>query len=120
MQRSVFHWYCNHDLISRVSTPDVSILGTLILDGAEWRNTPMPRHSSIDVKPGGWTQDVLDAVDSLAKSKFSLAEVYKSEAKLARLHPANHFVREKIRQQLQVLRDLGILEFLGDGEYRLS
>lgn len=79
----------------------------------------MPRHSSIDVKPGSWTQDVLDVVDSLAKSKFSLAEIYKSEGKLARSHPANHHVREKIRQQLQILRDLGVLEFLGDGEYRL-
>jgi len=27
---------------------------------------------------------------------------------------------DKIRQQLQVLRDLGILAFLGSGEYRLS
>ena len=29
-------------------------------------------------------------------------------------------VRPKIRQQLQVLRDLGLLTFLGDGRYRLS
>jgi hypothetical protein len=29
-------------------------------------------------------------------------------------------VRDKIRQQLQVLRDLGLVEFLGGGEYRLA
>jgi chromosome condensin MukBEF MukE localization factor len=27
-------------------------------------------------------------------------------------------VRDKIRQQLQVLRDLGFVEFLGSGRYR--
>jgi hypothetical protein len=27
-------------------------------------------------------------------------------------------VRDKIRQQLQVLRDLGFVEFLGGGRYR--
>ena len=54
-----------------------------------------------------------------ARPEFDLAEVYKSEEKLAKLHPANRHVRDKIRQQLQVLRDLGILEFLGRGEYRL-
>jgi len=28
-------------------------------------------------------------------------------------------ILDKIRQQLQVLRDLGLLEFLGSGSYRL-
>ena len=34
------------------------------------------------------------------------------------LHPDNRHVRDKIRQQLQVLRDLGLVEFLGRGRYR--
>jgi len=41
------------------------------------------------------------------------------EGTSARLHPGNHHVREKIRQRLQVLRDLGLLEFHGDGHYSL-
>ena len=48
-----------------------------------------------------------------------MADVYKFDAKLAKLHPANRHVRDKIRQQLQILRDLGLLEFLGGGEYWL-
>jgi len=32
---------------------------------------------------------------------------------------ANRHVRAKIRQQLQILRDLGSLHFLGRGRYRL-
>jgi type II restriction enzyme len=79
----------------------------------------MRKRSVIDVNQHGWTRDVLDVVDSLHKSKFTLDEVYDSEGKLAKMHPANHHVREKIRQQLQVLRDLGVLKFLGEGEYRL-
>jgi type II restriction enzyme len=75
--------------------------------------------AKIKAEQRGWTLDVLNAVRSLRKSEFDLADVYKSEGKLAKLHPANRHVRDKIRQQLQVLRDIGILEFRGGGEYRL-
>ena len=34
--------------------------------------------------------------------------------------PGNRHVRDKIRQQLQVLRDLGFMEFLGGGRYRIA
>lgn len=67
----------------------------------------------------GWTLDVLTAVRSLGKTEFNLSDIYTYENQLARLHPDNRYVRDKIRQQLQVLRDLGLLEFLGDGKYRL-
>lgn len=52
--------------------------------------------------------------------EFTLAHVYAHAASLAKLHPNNRHVRDKIRQQLQVLRDLGLLEFLGGGSYRLT
>ena len=75
--------------------------------------------AKLDAKQRGWTLDVLNVVRSLGKQEFDLAEVYKSEAKLAHLHPANRHVRDKIRQQLQILRDLGTLKFLDRGEYRV-
>jgi type II restriction enzyme len=64
--------------------------------------------------------DVLQVVQSLGKLEFTLAEVYAHAGALAKLHPNNAHVRDKIRQQLQVLRDLGLLTFLGSGSYRLS
>ncbi len=67
----------------------------------------------------GWTLDVLNVVRSLGKQEFSLADVYSFEDSLSRLHPANRHIRDKMRQQLQVLRDLGFVEFLGRGDYRL-
>ena len=66
-----------------------------------------------------WTVDVLRCVRSLGKSEFTLAEVYSFEEELAASHPKNRHVRDKIRQQLQVLRDKGVLEFLGGGRYLL-
>lgn len=66
----------------------------------------------------GWTLDVLTVVRGIGQREFTLAEVYAHEAALARLHPDNLHVRDKIRQQLQVLRDLGFVEFLGAGSYR--
>jgi len=74
---------------------------------------------TLKVEKRGWTLDVLQVVQSLKKTEFSLQDVYACADDLARLHPANRHVRPKIRQQLQVLRDLGILTFLGDGSYRL-
>jgi type II restriction enzyme len=59
-------------------------------------------------------------VRALGRTEFSLPEVYAHADALARLHPKNAHVRDKIRQQLQVLRDLGLLEFLGAGSYRLK
>ena len=67
----------------------------------------------------GWTLDVLNAVRSLKKQEFSLSDVYAHEDPLAKLHPGNRHVRPKIRQQLQVLRDLGLLLFLSPGRYCL-
>lgn len=73
----------------------------------------------LSVEMRGWTLDVLNAVRALRKNEFDLAQVYAYEKSLARLHPANRHVRDKIRQQLQILRDFGLLEFLGAGSYRL-
>jgi type II restriction enzyme len=73
----------------------------------------------LQVEKRGWTLDVLQVVQSLGKTDFSLADVYAHTNALARLHSKNAHVRDKIRQQLQVLRDLGLLDFLGSGSYRL-
>jgi type II restriction enzyme len=73
----------------------------------------------LNVQRRGWTLDVLQIVKGLDKREFILKEVYDREDALARLHPNNAHVRDKIRQQLQVLRDIGLVEFLGGGHYRL-
>jgi len=74
----------------------------------------------MSVAARGWTLDLLRVVHSLGKKQFSLHDVYQFEDELFRLHPENRHIQPKIRQQLQVLRDLGLLEFLGGGSYGLK
>jgi type II restriction enzyme len=71
------------------------------------------------VEARGWTLDVLNAVRRLGKEEFRLAEIYAFAGELARLHPHNEHIEPKIRQQLQILRDLGFVRFLGRGNYRI-
>ncbi len=65
----------------------------------------------------GWTLDVLSTIRTLGKTRFSLQELYQLELHLQRLHPRNQNVRPKIRQQLQVLRNLGLIKFTSPGNY---
>lgn len=58
----------------------------------------------------GWTLDVLRCVESLPDAAFTNDEVYAFEPELAKLYPGNRHIRDKIRQQLQVLRDRGLLK----------
>ena len=67
----------------------------------------------------GWTLEVLAAVRRLEKPRFSLQELYELEPYLQGIHPRNRNVRPKIRQQLQVLRDLGLIEFTSPGNYAI-
>jgi type II restriction enzyme len=71
------------------------------------------------VKERGWALDVLTVVRSLRRPDFTLADVYAFEYRLGPLHPNNRHVRDKIRQQLQVLRDANLLDFTSRGHYRL-
>lgn len=68
----------------------------------------------------GWTLDVLNVVRSLQKPSFRLAEVYAHSEELRVLHPGNLHIQAKIRQQMQRLRDMGLVQFLGAGSYVLK
>jgi type II restriction enzyme len=81
-----------------------------------WNKTVFLREKSNDAK--GWTLDVLSCLDKIKSADFSLDEVYKFENELKVKHPENNFVKDKIRQQLQVLRDKNIIEFVSKGKYR--
>ena len=82
----------------------------------QWQSTLFLRQTTLDAR--GWLLAVMKTVEQIGRSEFTLEEVYASEPELQRLYPGNHNVRPKIRQQLQVLRDSGFLEFTGRGLYR--
>lgn len=68
---------------------------------------------------GGWTGLVLEGVFEQKGNVSSLDELFITCNPLAAVrYPENRHVREKLRQQLQRLRDLGLVELLGGGTYR--
>lgn len=73
---------------------------------------------NLSVKMRGWTLDVLTVLRSIDRREFTLKQAYSFETVLSQMHPDNRHVRDKIRQQLQVLRDLGYLQFVKRGVYR--
>jgi type II restriction enzyme len=66
----------------------------------------------------GWMLDVLFCISMIANDTFNLEQVYRFEKALSEKHPDNKFIKAKIRQQLQVLRDKGYLEFVERGIYK--
>lgn len=75
--------------------------------------------ATLNVQARGWTLDVLRLVKKLNKRRFSLSEAYAFAPELSKLHPNNRNVEPKIRQQLQVLRDMGLLSFISRGQYEM-
>lgn len=65
-----------------------------------------------------WKKDVFECLLKIDKDVFNLNDVYKFESVLQILHPENKNIKPKIRQQLQYLRDLGLLEFVKPGIYK--
>ncbi len=82
-----------------------------------WERTLFLRDFSEEKK--GWLLDTMNCVERLGRNTFSLADVYGFEAELAEKYPRNNHVRDKLRQQLQVLRKKGYVDFVGRGQYRL-
>ncbi len=74
-----------------------------------------------DLNPNarGWATLTLRMIRSIGRNAFSLDDLYRREQLFSTVYPMNRNVRAKIRQQLQVLRDLGYVEFCGKGNYLL-
>lgn len=66
-----------------------------------------------------WTLEIIKCIELLNKKDFSLNEVYSFEESLKEKFSNNNFIKDKIRQQLQILRDKDFLEFLWNWKYRL-
>ncbi|MDO8529049.1 MAG: DpnI domain-containing protein [bacterium] len=83
-----------------------------------WQRTLFLREEK-EISAKGWLLDVMMCVDRLGHKDFSLDEIYKFENELSGKHPDNRHIKDKIRQQLQILRDKGYLNFVSRGCYRL-
>ena len=86
---------------------------------ANWQKTLFLRDEK-EISAKGWLLDTMNCIEKLGNREFSLDEVYAFESLLSKKHPDNKHIKDKIRQQLQVLRDKGYLNFVGRGKYRIS
>ncbi len=82
----------------------------------EWEKTAFLSQRKIENR--GWLVEMMKIVENIAHKTFNIQEIYIFEEVLKQKYPNNKFVKEKIRQQLQVLRDKGIIQFLGNGNYQ--
>lgn len=74
--------------------------------------------SRYGLKQRGWVLETLKCIDQIPRQEFTLEEIYQFIPELEKKYPDNHHIRAKLRQQLQILRDKGIIQFQGDGHYR--
>ncbi len=81
----------------------------------EYRRVYSLQTNSIESR--GWLIDVLRCIERL-DSTFTLKQMYKFVEELPIKHPANNNIEAKIRQQLQFLRDKGLIEFSSRGNYK--
>lgn len=81
-----------------------------------WQRTCFLRHEGAAAR--GWLVEVMKCVEEIGRIEFDISDIYAFEPRLQLLYPGNSHVREKMRQQLQVLRDASFIEFLGRGRYR--
>lgn len=85
----------------------------------KWAQTSFLR-TTINIDSRSWTIDVLRCIERLQATNFTLKQLYDFEDELAKLHPNNKHIKDKIRQQLQILRDKGLLEFVSPGSYKIG
>lgn len=90
------------------------ICKTKVLD--DYNQTVSLRSEEIESR--GWLMDVLSCVDKLTEDDFNLSQIYKFADTLRQKHPYNNHIKDKIRQQLQYLRDKGFIEFTSRGKYK--
>jgi type II restriction enzyme len=96
---------------NRIVEPKAKVL-------AGWQRTLFLREEK-KISKKGWLLDVMMCIEKLGRKEFSLEEVYEFENILSQKHPDNRHIKDKIRQQLQFLRDKGYLKFIERGHYRL-
>jgi len=86
---------------------------------SQWKRTLFLREEmKLDAK--GWLLDIMKCVDNFGNGEFTLLDIYRFEEQLANKHPKNKHIKDKIRQQLQILRNKGYLDFIERGKYKLK
>jgi type II restriction enzyme len=82
----------------------------------QWKETDFLK--DVNQKYKGWLLDILNCIELIPSEVFSIDDVYNFEIELKIKYPNNNFIKDKIRQQLQILRDKGFVKFISRGLYK--
>jgi len=105
--------------------PAIAIQGQIpLLVGGSPIPRHLPRHafakleqlSALSANKRTWAAAILRFTERMNQT-FTLQDIYRYEQEIQQMFPNNGHIRPKVRQQLQVLRDAGLLTFLGGGRY---
>ena len=111
--------YAVRDLLSKIPKSDAIKLPKYQIDTPEKHLDIIELDNDIITSSlKGWKLEVFKCVNEIPKQFFTLDEINKFENHLKTIYTSNNSILPKIRQQLQYLRDLGLIEFLGNGEYK--
>ena len=87
---------------SRIIEPEIVL--------KKWQSNLFLRNQNAERK--GWLLAIMKCIDQLPK-EFTLSQIYEFENKLSIQFPQNNHIKDKIRQQLQILRDQNMIKFIG-------
>ena len=83
-----------------------------------WNKTKFLNNTKLNQK--GWLIDIMFCIEKIKKQDFTLQELYSFVPYLKTKYPNNNFIEDKIRQQLQILRDKNYLSFEARGKYKIK
>lgn len=97
----------------------IIISGTIVDRDTVFRHVNQTMRLDVqDLDHRSWIMDILNCINRIESEHFTLNHMYAFEKELQEKHPCNHNIRPKIRQQLQLLRDKDLIQFLGNGTYQ--
>lgn len=129
-----FDLLVNHELTGQISIGEINQAKNIISKAPKHDKIVLPeveiqqKSEEIEIFTGGvdsivsslrgWNLKVFECLLRISGLDFTLADIYVFIPYLQKLFPENKNIEAKIRQQLQILRDIGLVEFLGQGRYK--
>jgi Dam-replacing HTH domain/PLD-like domain len=100
--------------------PRIAILPDPATEAPVAIQLPRRQYNRLVESFSGWLQLTMEGLSRIRSETFTMDQVVAACSPLAASrYPNNRHVREKLRQQMQRLRDLGLVAFAGRGRYNL-
>jgi len=106
------------DIIQSIPKPEEVKIPRLVLDYVDTEDVFEDDVLVISKKLTGWKKSLFDVLNDFEKSVFTTTDFKHFITVLGMKYPDNNNIDAKIRQQLQELRDLGLIKFVDRGIYK--